>query len=45
MHEYTASKSADRIRFLPEVSMVTEWEVKALSNLVSAQFKLLIKYY
>ena len=36
---------ADRVRCQPEVSMVTERDVKVLSNSVSAQFKLQNKYY
>ena len=36
---------ADRVRCQPEVSMVTEGDAKALSNSVSAQFKLQNKYY
>ena len=36
---------ADRVRCQPEVSMVTEWDVKVLSNFVSVQCKLQNKYY
>ena len=36
---------ADRVRCQPEVSMVTEWDVKVQSNSVSAQCKLQNKYY
>ena len=36
---------ADRVRCQPEVPMVTEWDVKVLSNSVSAQSKLQNKYY
>ena len=36
---------ADRVRCQPEVSMVTEREVKVSSNSVSARCKLQNKYY
>ena len=36
---------ADRVRCQPEVSLVTEWDVKVLSNSVSDQCKLQNKYY
>ena len=36
---------ADRVRCQPEVSIVTEWNVKVLSNSVLAQCKLQNKYY
>ena len=36
---------ADRVRCQPEVSIVTEWEAKVLSNSVLAQCKLQNKYY
>ena len=36
---------AARVWCQPEVSMITEWDVKILSNPVSAQCKLQNKYY